>query len=72
MGVTLIISIIPEALSLAVIYCLSAYASLKIFNNGDIIFRKLKSLENMGRVNCLCLEKQSTFMHMDQMNVVQF
>ena len=57
MMLTLIIGIIPEALSLAVIYCVSAYASLDIFNSGSIIFRRLKSLENMGRVNCLCLEK---------------
>jgi len=60
-SITLVISIIPEAISLAVIYCLSEYSSLMMFKNGKIVFRKLKSLENMGRVNCLCLEKQGTF-----------
>lgn len=59
-ALTLMISVIPEALSLAAIYCLSEYSSLNVFESGKIMFRRLKSLENMGRVDCLCLEKQGT------------
>jgi magnesium-transporting ATPase (P-type) len=71
-SITLVISVIPEALTLAVIYCLSEYASLSIFESGNIVFRKLKSLENMGRVNCLCLEKQSTFTDVEKQKVEEF
>lgn len=59
--VSIIIGIVPEGLSLAVLYCLSEYATLSIFKNGKLVFSKLKSLENMGRVSCLVLEKQGTF-----------
>lgn len=72
MNITLIISVIPEALTLAVIYCLSEYSSLELFSKGKLVFRKLKSLENMGRVNCLCLEKQGTLTSCGKMQVKEF
>jgi P-type E1-E2 ATPase len=65
--ITLIIAIIPEGLSLAVIYCMSEYSSLSIFSKGKLIFRKLKTLDNLGRVNCLCLEKGGTLTNHDKM-----
>lgn len=72
MALTLLISVIPEALSLAVIYCLSEYSSLHSFNSGHILFKRLKSLENMGRLDCLCIEKQGTLTLSDGMEVETF
>jgi magnesium-transporting ATPase (P-type) len=56
--VCLVIAVIPEGLQLAVIYCLSQYASIGLYKKGDLIFKKLKTLENMGRLDFLVLEKQ--------------
>ena len=55
---SLIIAVIPEGLQLSVIYCLSQYASIRMYSDGDLVFKKLKTLENMGRIDFLVLEKQ--------------
>ena len=69
---TLIISIIPEAVTLAVIYCLSEYSSLQIFSQGKVIFKNVRTLENAGRISVLCLEKAGTLTQVDKMWVNRF
>jgi magnesium-transporting ATPase (P-type) len=48
---------------------LAEYSSLSQFKSGKLTFRKLYSLENMGSVNTLCLEKEGTLTMSDKMCV---
>ena len=67
--ICLTISLIPEALMLAVIICLSEYTSMSLIESGKLVFRKLKALETMGNINCLCIEKEGTLTMSDNMQV---
>ena len=67
--IVLIIVIIPEALPLAVVYCLSEYSNLELFDKGKIIFKNIKCLDYMSRINCLLLEKQGSFTNNDNIQV---
>jgi magnesium-transporting ATPase (P-type) len=57
----LIMSVIPEALDLAVLECISVLSQVNLCTQKKLVFRKLKSLINMGRIDCLVLEKNGTF-----------
>ena len=57
----LIMSVIPEALDLAVLECISVLSQLNLCTQKKLVFRKLKSLINMGRIDCLVLETNGTF-----------
>ena len=59
-AIILVFTLVPETLVLCVIICLAEYSSLSQFKSGKLTFRKLYSLENMGSVNTLCLEKEGT------------
>lgn len=66
---SLVIAVIPEGLQLSVIYCLSQYASIGLFKDGKLIFKKLKTLENMGRLDVLVLEKSGTLTKINECTV---
>lgn len=60
-AIVLIVVIVPGALPLSVVYCLSEYSNLELFDQGKIIFKSIKCLDYMSRINCLLLEKQGSF-----------
>lgn len=63
---------IPEALLLAVIICLNEYTQLSMFKSKQLTFRKLESFENIGAVNCLCLEKEGAINKSNDMSVKNY
>lgn len=63
---------IPEALLLAVIICLNEYTQLNMFKSKQLTFRKLESFENIGAINCLCLEKEGAINKSSDMSVKNF
>ena len=63
---------IPEALLLAVIICLNEYTQLNMFKTKQLTFRKLESFENIGAVNCLCLEKEGAINKSNDMSVKNY
>lgn len=67
----LMIAVIPEALSLAVIQCISEYSSLELFSKGKIVFKNMKSLEKIGKVKYICLGKRGMFTDLSGLRVKQ-
>ena len=65
------IAVIPEALSLAVIQCISEYSSLGLFSKGQIVFKNMKSLEKIGKVKYICLGKRGMFTDISGLRVNQ-
>ena len=47
----MLICIVPEALNMAFVYCLSQYATVSILKEGKMAFKNIKALENMGRLD---------------------
>ena len=48
--VCLILAIVPEALMLAYIYCISKYTNLLAFKEGDITIKDIKSLVDISDI----------------------
>ena len=47
---------------------MSSYCKLEVFREGRIIFKKLDSLEKLGQIDCICLDK-NTLKQNDKMEV---
>lgn len=64
--ISLVITIIPSSLPLAIIFCLSEYSSLSVFKSGKIVFKSLRQLENIGNIDVLLLEMQSSLTNLHE------
>ena len=53
--IAFVMAITPEAISLAFSICIMSYQSQEVFYDGKLTFQNYKSLEMLGKTNCIII-----------------
>ena len=67
--ICMIMVLVPSTIDMTSVICLTEYSKLQLFKNKDLLFRNQQALEVMGRVNCICFERQGTISAIELMHV---